>query len=167
MRHILLPILALIFVSGCKKTSLPQNFTCRVSTSTSSSVMTGNAKTLYDGSQFQVLMTGPNGESAALTWGQINSASTIAGINHTYTIPANALPPFTLTGSFAAPYGSSTYTSGAGNNLGGTVTITQNTGLGGVISGTFSFNAINTSSYLTDTVYITQGTFTNVPVVSQ
>jgi hypothetical protein len=92
----------------------------------------------------------------------------IASVNNitarSYTLPANALPPFSISGTYASIYGA-LYNSGQGNNLGGNVTITSNSGPGGTISGTYYFNGLNQSNSR-DTAYITSGTFTNVPVVS-
>jgi hypothetical protein len=156
-------IVSLIFLltlGACKKSSGPINYSCSIDGST----MTGNAVTLYNGYQFQVLMNGSNGEAVSLIWYGIDSIKQLTP--RTYTIPANALPPAILAGAFQAPGGQEEYITGGGNNLGGTVTILKNTGPGGVISGTFSFNALNTAAYLYDTVYVTSGTFTDVYVVS-
>lgn len=162
-------LVALMILAGCKKASGPVNFVCTVD---GTSKLQGTAVTFYNSTvgTFQVIMNGPNGESTALNWYGIDSIQGEKSISaRTYTIPAIALPPLTLTGTFSSPNTGPVYvyTTGNGNNLGGTITITQNTGPGGLISGTYSFNAINTTSGAYDTVYITQGSFTNVAVVSQ
>jgi hypothetical protein len=161
MRKYILCLLSVLLLGACKKTSnAPVNFSCYVN----GAQLQGNAKTLFNGSAFQILMNGPNGESTALTWYSMYTDSAIGRVSGTYTIPAIELPPAVLAGSFAAPYGQAVYYTGTGNNLGGTITITSNTGSGGTISGTYSFNALYQNGGFVDTVHITRGTFTNVPM---
>ena len=154
----------LLFITACKKSSGPVNFSCTVN----GSVVKGTATTGYNlgAGEFQIAMSGPNNEGIALDWYNIDSLGGARYITGTYTIPAIMLPPPTLVGNVIAPYGGSTYSTGAGRNLGGTITITSNTGPGGTISGTFSFNALNTNQYSYDTAYVTNGVFNNVGIPS-
>jgi hypothetical protein len=153
-------ISAILLLAACNKSVGPTNFTCHVN----GSVFQGTASTLFNPTTgtFQVIMNGANNEAVALNWYYIDSLSgTKTLTDRTYNIPT--LPPCTLEGAFAAPYGSGTYST-CGTNLGGSVTITNNTGPGGEMSGTFSFHARNTSYY--DTVFVSQGSFTNVPIAA-
>lgn len=150
-----------MLLNSCSKNNKVINFNCTVN----GSAINGNAVTYYNSSQssFQITMTGPYNQAVTLVWYNIGSIASVNSITaRSYTL--NALPPFSQAGIYASMYGA-IYTTSTGNNLGGNVTITSNTGPGGTISGTYYFNALNQSNNY-DTVHIASGTFTNVPVVS-
>jgi hypothetical protein len=154
------PVIAILLLCGCTKSSAPINFNCLVN----GSYLQGTGVTYYtDPPTFQFTMNGTNTQAVTLFWYNIDSA---AGIHtqipaKTYAIPSNTLPPFTVSGSYTSQFGAATYNTGSGQ--GGSITVTSNTGVGGTMSGTFYFNAINTNSPY-DTIHITNGTFTNIRV---
>jgi hypothetical protein len=166
-----------LLLTECKKQA-PINFNCDISgTTTAATSVIGNATTSYDlitgqpGYAFQISMSGPSSSFINLYWYNLDSVNAEKFITaKTYTIPnysAGLVAPFSV-GAVYAPQGSNVtqvaYTTGGGS--GGTVTVTGNSGPGGTISGTFSFVGINTNNPY-DTVRVTNGTFTNVPVASQ
>ena len=163
MRYISLIVTAFVLLlGGCKKTNTTYNYTYRVD----GNVAQGTGSTYYDNTNsiFQINLNGTGGQQVALIWNYMPSISSINNLTTTtYPIAAHPLPPSYQSGTFSPAYSSAYYTTGGG--VGGTITLTKNTGAGGLMSGTFSFTAINGSSPY-DTVYITQGTFTDVPVVS-
>ena len=151
----------LILLAGCKKSNLPVNYTCLINGST----VTGNAFTEFNpgGANFIIQMSGANNSYIDLTWFDIDSVNAEkAIIPKTYTMPNYQLPPYTLVASYISQYQYGNYNNASG---GGSITITSNTGPGGVISGTFNFKAYNTNPPY-DSVVVTQGSFTNVPVAS-
>ena len=168
MRSTLFAIaIVIILLCGCKKENLPVNYSYTIAgnalNSDVASKIVGNAQTTYvsiaSTSQpyFQLNLNGPSNQSVFIAWYQApysdsSAASLINKIGtRTFSLPA-------------AAYGLSQYFTGNGNNTGGTVTITKNTGPGGVMSGTFYFNAVAAPNYPYDSVYVTQGTFTDVPI---
>lgn len=172
-------LIVILFLFSCNKNNTAINFQCYVAdtylNNNTPTLANGAASTTYNAASvppyFQLNMSGANNQSVSIIWYNIDSIAAVRSIiPRTYTIPAFPLPPLTVeavyTSAFSAPSGTSTYYSQGARNLGGFVTITQNTGPGGFISGTYVFNAINQSAPY-DTVYITNGSFTNVPVVSQ
>lgn len=176
---LLVSALVIALLCGCKKDNLPVNFSYTIAgNGLNGNVATqnqGNAQTQYisiaSTSQpyFQINLNGPNNQSVFIAWYQApysdsSAASLINKIGtKTFNLPSFPLTPFIISAGYNSPYGLTQYFTGNGTNTGGSVTITKNTGPGGVMSGTFYFNALNTS-YPLDTVYVTQGTFTNVPI---
>jgi hypothetical protein len=158
----LITIAAIALLGGCTKVDAPINFNCKVN----GNYISGTAVTYYTSPPtFQVTMTGPNNQAITLSWFNIDSSTWIGShiTPRTYTMSTSPLPPFTCSGTYISQYGTSTYATGSGSTFGGTITVTSNGGLGGLLSGTFSFTAQNESSPY-DTVYITSGSFTNVRV---
>lgn len=176
---LLITALAIVLLCGCKKENLPVNYSYYIAgNGLNGDVATqiqGNAQTQYVSiasttqPYFQITMNGPGNQSVFIAWYQAHysdssAASLINKIGtRTFTLPAFPLTPFIISAGYTGIYGQTQYFTGNGTNTGGTVTITKNTGPGGVMSGTFSFNALNTS-YPLDTVYVMSGTFTNVPI---
>jgi Family of unknown function (DUF6252) len=159
----ILTVLSIMLLNSCNKNNTVVNFNCTVN----GTAVNGNGVTYYNSAQstFQITMTGAYNQAVTLVWYNIGSIGSVNNITaRSYTLPANALPPFSISGTYASMYGA-LYNSGQGNNLGGNVTITSNSGPGGTISGTFYFNGLNQSNRY-DTVHIASGTFTNIPVVS-
>ncbi len=170
----------IILLCGCKKENLPVNYSYTIAgnalNSDVASKIVGNAQTTYvsiaSTSQpyFQLNLNGPSNQSVFIAWYQApysdsSAASLINKIGtRTFSLPAYPLTPFIISAGYTAAYGLSQYFTGNGNNTGGTVTITKNTGPGGVMSGTFYFNAVAAPNYPYDSVYVTQGTFTDVPI---
>jgi hypothetical protein len=162
-----------LLAAGCKKNSTAVvNFNCYVAgpvlNSDKAALISGNAQTLYDATNevFQIIMLGPYNQSVVITWYNISSLSAVSSFSTgVYTLPAHILPPTYIAGVYTAPYGGYSYSTGGGGITSGTVTLTKNTGAGGVLSGTFSFTASNTSG-LADTAYVTQGTFTDLPIAA-
>ena len=159
-------IITIMLLGGCSKNNTVINFNCLVNGTS----VNGNAVTFYNNTAgtptFQVTMSGPNISAVTIVWYNINTLADEANItDRSYTMPANPMPPLTVSGSYAGQLSSAIYNTGTGNKLDGNVTVTKNTGPGGVISGTFYFNGLNSVNSL-DTVHITQGTFTSVPVVT-
>jgi len=161
-------VASILLMAGCSKDSGPVNFNCKVN----GSYISGTAVTYYYTTSpptFQIVLTGPGSQAATIIWygGTYTSLDSVNGIKgltaHSYTMPANPLPPFAVAALFTSGYGANSYSTGEGTGTSGTVTITNNTGAGGVISGTFSFNALN-SNYPYDTIHITDGSFTNVGI---
>ena len=168
----LICITAIMLLGGCSKNNTVVNFSCNVaerySTGNAANPINGNAVTYYNtaASTFQITMTGPNNQAVTIVWYNINSVASISNITaKTYNMPANPLPPFSVAGTYASQFSTTTYNTGTGRNLGGTLIVTSNTGGGGLISGTFAFNGLNYNNAY-DTAYITNGIFTNVPVVN-
>ena len=161
MRYISLTVIAIILLlCGCKKTNTAYNFSYRVN----GTVTQGTGVTYYDNtnSVFYINLNGVAGQQASLVWNYMPSISSINNLTTTtYSIAAHQLPPNYESASYSPPYSAAYYSTGGG--VGGTITLTKNTGAGGLMSGTFSYTAINGSSPY-DTVYITQGTFTDVPI---
>jgi len=170
-------IAAVLLLAACKKPA-QINFNCNLSGNlTTSTAIIGNAVTSFDAiaSQpeptFEINMNGPGGSSVNLIWYNLDSVNAEKNItDRTYTMPnrsAGLLAPFSV-GAVYVPAGGNVsgvaYSTGSGS--GGTITITGNSGPGGTISGGFSFTAIN-PYYPFDTVRVTNGTFTNVPVATQ
>jgi hypothetical protein len=148
-------------LTGCSK-SPATNFSCLINgaTFTGSGVTTIN--TTASTPTFNVVMIGVNYVTVTLTWYNIDSAGAERTIvPKTYPIPVYQLPPFTVSASVVNASGV-TYST---TNTSGSITVTSNTGPGGVISGTFSFDAINPNNS-SDSIVITQGIFTKVPVIS-
>ena len=172
--------LVIALLCGCKKDNLPVNYSYYIAgnglNGDVASQIQGNAQTHYisiastSTPYFQITLLGPGNQSVFIDWYQApysdsSAASLINKIGtRTFSIPAHPLPPFIIAAGYSSAYGLSNYVTGTGTNTGGSVTITKNTGPGGVMSGTFYFNAVNTSSYPYDSVYVTQGTFTDVPI---
>ncbi len=155
-----------LLLFGCKKESAPENFSCTLTGNlTTPATLTGNASTSFAGSKFLITMSGPYSAVISIAWYNIDSPGAERGItSRAYTISADTLSAPVASASYAPQnpsYGGVFYNTGAGT--GGTVTITGNTGPGGVISGTYSFTALN-PYYPFDTVYLSNGAFTNVPV---
>jgi hypothetical protein len=180
MRTILLvTILLTTLLGGCSKDKTPVNFSCLIAgtaiNSNKPGLLNGYAVGSFNTSNyppyFQLTMNGSYGQAVSVIWYGIDSPVDAGHITpKAYTLPAYAQPPLTIAAAYqssaTSAIGQSSYYTGVGRNLGGTVTVTNNTGAGGVISGTFSFNALN-QSYPYDTVYVTSGTFTNVAVPAQ
>ena len=156
-----LSVVVILLLAGCTKTNAPVNFNCKVN----GTYMQGTGVTYYTNPPvFQLVMTGPNNQIVTVNWNNIDS---VGGIRTqmgpgTYTMSTSPLPPFIASASYAS-FGINNYITGSGSAFGGSVTITNNTGLGGLMSGTFSFTALNTNAPY-DTVYVTAGSFTNVRV---
>ncbi len=111
----------------------------------------------------QINLLGPNSSAVTITWYSIDSIGAIRNIvAKNYPIPAYQLPPFSIATAFVTNSGGVIYST---THTSGNVTVTNNTGPGGVISGTFSFDAINTAD-ASDSVVITGGTFTNLAIPS-
>jgi hypothetical protein len=167
----LVTIIAIILLGGCKKSAGPTNFSFYSAGAINNNyyapvLVEGNASFQYQNTiappYIQLTMTGPGNQTAAISWYNIDSLAAEGQLTPgTYSIPAHTNYPPTVSAVYNAPYGAATYLNGAGT--GGTVTITKNTGHGGVMSGSFSFTALN-QSFPYDTVYITQGNFSNVPL---
>ena len=167
----LVTIIAIMILGGCKKSSGPVNFSCDIAGIINNNnytpvAVTGNANIAYFNTIYppyiQLTMTGSGNQTVAISWYNIDSLGAIGQLAQTtYTIPAHTNYPPTISAVYNAPYGTATYQNGFGT--GGTVTITKNTGHGGVMSGNYSFSALNQSAPY-DTIYITNGTFTNVPL---
>jgi hypothetical protein len=157
-------LLMILLLGGCSKNNNAVNFACLVSGTS----VSGNAITFYNPasipSTFQVTMNGPSNSSVTIVWYNISSIAAVSHLTGTYTMPSHPLPPLVAGATYVSQYGYSQYNTGVGNNLSGSVTITKNTGPGGVISGTFYFNALNGNN-TADTAHVTQGTFADVPVV--
>lgn len=154
---------ALLLLAGCSK-SLPVNFSCQVN----GSAINGNGNTELNTNtsppSFEVLLNGTGNTTIILQWYGIDSVGAIASIvPKTYNIPFRQLPPYIISATLLVNLGQATYRT-AGTS--GTVTVSSNSGPGGSISGTFSFDAINTYNS-SDSVVVTQGSFTNIPVISR
>lgn len=153
-----LPLLLLALLPGaCKKNNTVVNYSYTVNGST----ITGNAVASYDplAANFEILMNGPNNSYVALVWFGIDSQAAIHTIvPKTYVMPHYALPPYNLLATFESQYQANQYVNSFG---GGSITITTNTGPGGLISGTFNFIAFNSNTSY-DSVVVTNGSFTNV-----
>lgn len=154
-------VVAILLLAGCTKSDAPVNFNCKVN----GSYMQGTGVTYYTNPPtFQLAMTGPNNQIVSINFYNIDST---AGIRSqlppgTYTMSTNPLPPFVASATYSS-LGVNSYNTGSNSTFGGSVTITNNTGVGGVMSGTFSFTGLNSNSPY-DTVRITNGSFTNVKV---
>jgi hypothetical protein len=170
-------IATVLLLADCKKQA-PVNFNCHISgTTTSATSVIGNAVTSYDaimsqpGAAFEITMYGPSSSVVNLIWYNLDSVNAEKFITPvTYNMPvrsAGLLAPLSVSGAYAPP-GSNisgvAYITGAGS--GGSITVTGNTGPGGTISGTFSFTGINAYNPY-DTIRVTDGAFTNVPVATQ
>jgi hypothetical protein len=172
MRTLLIAsVVSMMMICGCKKNN-PANYSCMIN----SPVLTTNVPTLINGfanavyntttGAFQVIMPGINSQSVVLTWFNIDSVGGVKSINgrsyytnYQYSTPA-------VTGSYISQFNSGTYTTNVPLLHTGTITVVNNTGVGGSISGTFFFSAEN-SSYPYDTVNVSQGVFTNLPIVAE
>jgi hypothetical protein len=157
-KHLLL-LLPFVLLMNCKKNSSSgANFKCYVN----GSLVEGTAATSYAsaGQAFEIVMANTNVESVSLVWYQI-AAYDSAGklVPGGYPIVANQVP-LKVAGVYKSPGGTNTYTTNFTNGL---ITISSNSGPGGKISGSFYFNAQNITGS-GDSVVITQGTFTDVPV---
>ena len=168
-------IAAVMLLTRCKKEPAPINFNCDLSGNlTSATSISGNAVTSFDvisgqpGAGFEITMHGPSSTVLNLVWYNHDSVNAENNItSRTYTMPnrsAGLLAPFSVSGQYASNISGATYITGIGS--GGTITVSGNTGPGGTISGTFSFTGIN-PYYPYDTLRITNGTFTKVPVATQ
>jgi hypothetical protein len=170
-------IATVLLLTDCKKQA-PINFNCDISgTYISATSVIGNAGTSFNSIStqplpaFEITMNGPGSSLITLFWYNLDSVNAEKNITaKTYTIPkfsSGLVAPFSVSALYAPP-GSNisqvAYTTGSGS--GGTITVTGNTGPGGSISGTFSFTGINASNP-NDSVQVTNGTFTNVPVSNQ
>jgi hypothetical protein len=165
----LITIFVVILLGGCKKSSGPVNFSCYIAgtylNSNTPTLVNGNASAAYYNSVYppylQLTMTGIGNQTVAISWYNIDSVGAIVSqlTPKTYTIPAHTNYPPTVSAVYNAQYGTATYLNG--NGAGGTVTITSNTGT--TLSGNYSFSVLNQTIPF-DTVYVTQGTFTNVPI---
>jgi hypothetical protein len=171
MRTTFLVAITIMLLGSCSKTKYPINFNCKVAdtyiNNNVPTLISGNANTFYNPSlyTFQITMSGPGSQQVALVWYNVDSLNGIKALTaKTYTINPFQYNTPTLVGSYEAQNSSGTYVTGGASNLAGTVTITSNTGPGGAISGTFTFNALNSAQG--DTVYITQGSFTNLSIQS-
>ena len=168
-------IAAIMLLTRCKKDTAPINFNCDLSGNlTSATSISGNAATSFDvisgqpGAGFEITMHGPNNSVLNLVWYNLDSVNAENNITaRTYTMPnrsAGLLAPFSVSGEYASNLTGATYITGIGS--GGTITVTGNTGPGGIISGTFSFTGIN-PYYPYDTMRVTNGVFTKVQVATQ
>jgi hypothetical protein len=170
-------IAAVLLLAECKKQA-PINFNCDISgTYTSATSVIGNASTSYvpisgqPGYALQISMSGPSSSSINLYWYNLDSVNAekniTAGVYTIANYSSGLVAPFSV-GAVYAPPGSniSQIAYPTGNGSGGTIRITGNTGPGGTISGTFSFTGINSGNPY-DTLRVTNGTFTNVPVATQ